>query len=308
MMNLSVVRHHFTKAAAQYDEAAVLQKLTAEELDQRLDLIKLDVRRVVDLGAGTGFLTEKLWERYPQALVSAVDLSHAMLSRARFRCKQKRDHQAWWSRWLSPSAKVCFIQANAYSLPFADASQDLVVTNFMLQWCDDLDAVLTQIRRVLRPEGLLMLSSLGPDTLKELRKAWVAVEGEAGHSRLSPFVDMHDLGDALVRAGFGQPVMDVERYTLTYAKPIDVIRDLKAIGATNAQQQRSRFLTGKNKFNRMLGEYEQSRKEGKIPATFEVVHGHAWAAQEVFKGPSRDKKGVVNITLDELQNQLKSRS
>lgn len=307
-MNISAIQRHFSKAASRYDEAAVLQKRTALELDERLDLIKLEVKRVVDLGAGTGFLSEKLWQRYPQAQLSAVDLAAPMLAMAKQRWQQANPKQAWWKPWANTYPKVHFIQANAYQLPFADASQDLVVTNFMLQWCDDLDAALAEIRRVLRPEGLLMLSSLGPDTLKELRRAWVAVEGEVGHLRLSPFVDMHDLGDALVRAGFGQPVMDVERYTLTYAKPIELIKDLKAIGATNAQAQRSRHLTGKAKFNAMLKAYEAQRQHGVIPATYEVVHGHAWAAPEQIKGPNRDKSGVYQITLDQFQQQVKSGS
>lgn len=308
MMNLRHVQQHFSKAALHYDEAAVLQKMTADELDQRLDLIKVKVERLVDLGAGTGFLTEKLWARYPQAEICAVDLSESMLNRARLRFEQSYPQSSWWSAWFKTTPRVCFVQADAYHLPLESASQDLVVTNFMLQWCGDLDSVLQEIRRVLRPEGLLMLSSLGPDTLKELRQAWVSVEGEAGHLRMSPFVDMHDLGDALVRAGFGQPVMDVERYRLTYSQPIEVIRDLKAIGATNAQQQRARGLTGKTKFNAMLAAYEKQKQGDKVCATYEVVHGHAWAAQEVFKGPNRDKNGVVNITLDEFQNQLKARA
>lgn len=307
-MNLADIQRHFSNAASRYDEAAVLQKLTAQELDERLDLIKLDVNCLVDLGAGTGFLTEKLWQRYPHAQVCAVDLAAPMLTRAKQRWQKAVQAQSWWSRWTSAPTKVSFIQADAYHLPFADGSQDLVVTNFMLQWCDDLDAALSEIRRVLRPDGLLMLSSLGPDTLKELRQAWVAVEGQAGHNRLSPFVDMHDMGDALVRAGFGQPVMDVERYTLTYSQPIDLIKDLKAIGATNAQQQRTRQLTGKTKFNAMLTAYEAMRQDGVIPATYEVVHGHAWAAQEVVKGPNRDKRGVYQITLEQFQQQVKTGS
>jgi malonyl-CoA O-methyltransferase len=304
LYNRQHVRRHFSKAAERYDEAAVLQKLTAQELDQRLDLIKLEVNNLVDLGAGTGFLTEKLHARYPNARLCAIDLSDAMLQRAR----QRLNHQAWWLKIkaLFTPKKLHFMQADAYSLPLADGSQDLVITNFMLQWCDDLDAVLAEIRRVLRPEGLLMLSSLGPDTLKELRQAWVEVEGDAGHDRLNQFVDMHDLGDALIRAGFGQPVMDVEHYTLTYDQPIGVLRDLKAIGATNAHNQRGHSLLGKHKFSQMLKAYDKLRKDGKIPATFEVVHGHAWAAPELIKGPNRNKTGVHEITLDQFQNLVKT--
>lgn len=305
LYNRKHVRQHFSKAAARYDEAAVVQKLTAEELDQRLDLIKLDIKNLVDLGAGTGFLTEKLKARFPQAEIVAIDLSDQMLQRTQVRLKQS-NHQAWWWRLFNKSTlkNVHFIQADAYSLPLDDGSQDLVMTNFMLQWCDDLDLVLAEARRVLRPGGLLMLSSLGPDTLKELRQAWVEVEGEAGHQRLNQFIDMHDLGDALIRAGFGQPVMDVEHYTLTYDQPIGVLRDLKAIGATNAYRERADTLLGKNKFKSMLSAYNQFRNDGKVPATFEVVHGHAWAAAEVIKGPNRNKEGVHEITLEQFQQQV----
>lgn len=319
MVNRAHLRQHFSKAAARYDEAAVLQKLTAEQMDERLDLVKVEVKQVLDIGAGTGFLTEKLLARYPHAQISAVDISENMLqfARTRLRASPSRKtsrlsrlkiHLANWFRAHKVVDPVNLIQADAYALPLADASQDLVVTNFMLQWCDNLDVVLSEIRRVLRPEGLLMLSSLGPDTLKELRQAWVAVEGEAGHNRMNHFIDMHDLGDALIRAGFGQPVMDVELYTLTYDQPMGVIKDLKAIGATNAQAGRDNNLTGKTKFKAMLAAYEQARRDNKIPASYEVVHGHAWAAPEIIKGPNRSKDGVYEITLDQFQNQLKPRS
>lgn len=308
MVNRQHLRQHFSKAAARYDEAAVLQKLSAQNLDERLDLMAMEVKQALDVGAGTGFLTEKLLARYPHAQISALDLSDSMLQQAKQRLMRPIFNglpPSWSARlgWLA--CPVNLIQADAYALPVADASQDLVVTNFMLQWCDDLDAVLAEFRRVLRPEGLLMLTSLGPDTLKELRQAWVSVEGEAGHQRMNHFIDMHDLGDALIRAGFGQPVMDVEHYTLTYDEPIGVMRDLKAIGATNAQGERAQGLTGKTRFKAMLDAYELARKQGKIPASYEIVHGHAWAAEEVMKGPGRNKSGVYEITLDQFQNQLK---
>lgn len=310
LYNARHVRQHFSQAAARYDEAAVLQKTLAQELDERLSLVTLDVKRVVDVGAGTGFLTEKLLARYPQAHICALDLSDTMLQRNVQRLT--RPNQAWLPRALCERfgwmyCPVQPIQADAYALPFADGSQDLIVSNLMLQWCDELDAVLTEFRRVLRPQGLLMFTSLGPDTLKELRQAWVEVEGEAGHERINRFIDMHDLGDALIRAGFGQPVMDVEHYTLTYDKPLGVLHDLKAIGATNANQQRRNSLTGKSRFAAMLNAYENHRVQGKIPATYEVVHGHAWANEEVFKGPGRNKTGVHEITLEQFQTTLKQR-
>lgn len=175
----------------------------------------------------------------------------------------------------------------------------------MLQWCDDLDAVFQEFRRVLRPEGLLMFTTFGPDTLKELRHAWQTADRNTQHVNM--FIDMHDIGDALIRAGFGQPVMDVENFTLTYDKPMGVLKDLKAIGATNASLERQHGLTGKHKFSQMLQAYETLRDAGKIPATYEVIHGHAWAAPEVFKGPNRDKTGHIEISLDAFSQQLKQR-
>jgi malonyl-CoA O-methyltransferase len=305
------VRQHFSQAAQRYDEAAVLQKNLAEQIAERLALVKLDVNRVVDVGAGTGFLTEKLLGLYPQAQLMALDLSEQMLAMNAQRLA--RPLRAWLPKklaetfgWMNCAADL--IQADAYALPLADGSVDVIVSNLMLQWCDDLDVVFAEMRRILRPGGVLMFTSLGPDTLKELRQAWVEVEGEAGHQRMNQFIDMHDLGDALIRSGFGQPVMDVEHYTLTYEKPLGVLQDLKAIGATNAQQRRGRGLTGKARFAAMLNVYETLRREGRIPATYEVVHGHAWANEEVFKGPNRSKSGVHEITLEQFQSNLKSRS
>lgn len=145
-----------------------------------------------------------------------------------------------------------------------------------------------------------MMTTFGPDTLKELRQAWAQVDEQ---QHVNTFIDMHDIGDALIRNGFGQPVMDVEHFTLTYDKPIGVLKDLKAIGATSAHKNRQVGLMGKQHFTRMLEAYEQFRTEGKIPATYEVVHGHAWAAQEVFKGPDRDRSGLVEVSLESFKAQ-----
>jgi len=174
-----------------------------------------------------------------------------------------------------------------------------------LQWCDDLDSVFSEFRRVLRQDGLLMFTTFGPDTLKELKQAWQMTDTDYDH--VNNFIDMHDIGDALIRAGFGQPVMDMEIFTLTYDKAIGVLRDLKAIGATNANKQRNTGLMGKQRFAQMLNAYDELRNpvDNKVPATYEVVHGHAWAAQEMIKGPNRDKSGHIEISLDEFSKQLK---
>jgi malonyl-CoA O-methyltransferase len=147
----------------------------------------------------------------------------------------------------------------------------------MLQWCNDPDRVLRECRRVLRPGGVLHLATLGPDTLTELRRAWQVADPT--HVHVSRFLDMHDVGDALVRAGFAEPVLDVERYTLTYSDARDLMRDLKAIGAHNATAGRARGLTGKSTLARMLAAYETARRDGRLPATYEVVFAQAWVPE-----------------------------
>ena len=149
----------------------------------------------------------------------------------------------------------------------------MVFSNLALHWSDDPDQVFAECRRVLAPGGVLTFTTYGPDTLVELRRAWAAVDG---HVHVNRFIDMHDLGDALVRAGFAEPVMDVERYTLTYERVTGLMRELKAIGARNVNAGRPRSLTGKGALARMTSAYEQCRVDGRLPATFEVVYGQAW--------------------------------
>ncbi|MEA3404247.1 MAG: malonyl-ACP O-methyltransferase BioC [Pseudomonadota bacterium] len=303
-VNRSHIKQHFSHAAPSYDEAAILQKTVAERVDERLELTTIEPKVVVDIGAGTGLLTEKVIQRYPQAQLFAIDLSLEMLKQASERLKKSKFNWLPQSIWQTEAATA--LNADAYSLPIKDNCVDLIVSNLMLQWCDDLDRVFEEFRRVLRPEGLIMFTTFGPDTLKELKQAWAIADGHDAH--VNQFVDMHDIGDALIRNGFGQPVMDVEHFTLTYDKPMGVLKDLKAIGATNASLNRSKGLMGKQRFHNMLEAYETLRSEGKIPATYEVVHGHAWAAQEVIKGPNRDRAGLVEISLDEFSNQTKQLS
>lgn len=253
------VRRSFGRAADAYDAAAVLQARVREELLGRLDLVRLEPVAVLDLGAGTGHASLALKRRYPSSRVVALDVAEGMLRSARRR-------QTLLRRFV----RVC---ADAIALPLRDASVDLVFSNLMLQWCNDPDTVLRECRRVLRPGGLLTFATLGPDTLIELRRAWAAADGLVHVNR---FIDMHDLGDALVRSGLAEPVMDVERITLTYADVGDLMRDLKTIGARNANAGRPKGLTGKGSIARMSAAYEEVRREGRLPATYEVVYGQAW--------------------------------
>jgi malonyl-CoA O-methyltransferase len=293
--NKKSIQAHFNHAALSYDEAAVLQKTVAKHLQERLELTTIKPKTILDIGAGTGILTKKIIHQYPKAKIIAMDLSKQMLNQA----QQKFIKKSFVNKIKSifKPARLSLVCADASQIPLNDKSVDLIVSNLMLQWCDDLDTVLAEFRRVLKPEALLMVTSLGPDTLKELRKAWAEVDNE---EHVNTFIDMHDFGDALIRNGFGQPVMDVENFTLTYQKPIGALKDLKAIGATSAAISRKKGLTGKQNFTAMLEAYEKQRTNDFIPATFEVMHGHAWASQEIVKGPNRNRSGVYEISLDDF--------
>jgi malonyl-CoA O-methyltransferase len=253
------VRRSFAQAAHSYDAAAVLQAQVRDELLQRLDVVRLEPAVVLDLGAGTGHASLALKRRFRSSQVVALDLAEGMLREAGRR-----------QTLLRRFRRVC---GHAAQLPLRDASVDLVFSNLMLQWCTDPDAVFRECRRVLRPGGLLTFTTFGPDTLVELRRAWAAADH---HTHVNRFIDMHDLGDALLRAGLVEPVMDVERYTLTYAEVRDLMLDLKAIGAHNANAGRPRGLTGKGALARMTAAYEAMRQDDRLPATHEVVFGQAW--------------------------------
>jgi malonyl-CoA O-methyltransferase len=258
-IDLARVRQSFGRAARSYDAAAVLQKRVRDETLERLDVVRLEPAVVLDLGAGTGHASLALKRRYRPSQVIALDLAEGML-------REVGRRQTLLRRFR----RVC---GQAAALPLRDASVDLVFSNLMLQWCQDPDAVFGEIRRVLKPGGLFTFTTFGPDTLLELRRAWAAADERTHVNR---FIDMHDLGDALVRSGLAEPVMDVERFTLTYAEVRDLMRDLKDMGAHNANAGRPRGLTGKGTLARMTAAYEAFRKDGRLPATYEVVYGQAW--------------------------------
>ncbi|HHH35307.1 MAG TPA: malonyl-[acyl-carrier protein] O-methyltransferase BioC [Gammaproteobacteria bacterium] len=278
-------RLSFERAAASYDDAAVLQREVGNRLAERLDYIRLSPRAVLDLGAGTGFLGGLLRRRYPRARILSLDFSIAMLRRARSGLPPLR-------RLLRRDAFLC---ADAEQLPLADASQDLVISNLTLQWCNELDRCFADIRRILRPGGLFMFTTFGPDTLRELRHSWRAVDS---YNHVNAFLDMHDIGDALVHAGLADPVMDVERLTLTYAGVRDLMHDLKALGAHNATAGRARGLTGPAALRRMTAAYEAFRRpDGRLPATYEVIHGHCWAP---LRRPDRGRPAETKVPVDHI--------
>lgn len=260
------LRRAFERAAPTYDAAAVLQHEVCRRMDERLDLIKLQPGGILDAGSGTGNALPALRARYPKARVIALDMALAMLQQCR-----ERTAVSWWKSLLQPTAAL--LCGDIEALPLASGSIDLVWSNLALQWANDPDKAFAEFHRALAPGGLLMFSTFGPDTLKELRAAYSGVDF---HTHVSRFIDLHDIGDMLVKRGFADPVMDMEPFTLTYADVRALMRDLKAIGAHNVTRQRPPGLTGKSRLSAVTTAYEALRRNGKLPATFEVVYGHAW--------------------------------
>jgi malonyl-CoA O-methyltransferase len=254
----------FDRASASYDAAAALQERVRNGLITRLDELQVAPRSILDLGAGTGHASRALKRRFPKALVVAADIAPGMLERARQQ-----------SRWLRRFERV---RADAYALPFRDGGFDLVFSSLMLQWCDSLDMVFSEIARVLAPGGLLLASTFGPDTLKELRDAWAASSDASNH--VNHFFDAHALGSALMHAGIAEPVLDVDRIVIGYPDAMTLMRELKAIGAHNVTNGRARGLTGRRRLAQMTRAYEALRRDDKLPATYEVIHVSAWGAAQ----------------------------
>jgi malonyl-CoA O-methyltransferase len=259
------VRRAFSRAAPTYDAHAVLQREVGARLAEHLEGIRLEPRRVLDLGCGTGASFAALAQRFPAARLTGLDMAPAMLLHARQRTP-------WWRRVARAASTPGLVCADAERLPLATASHEMVFSNLTLQWCHAPDAF-AEVARVLTPGGLFLFSTLGPDTLKELRHAFGGIDDASPVSR---FVDMHDLGDALVHAGFADPVMEMEVITLEYASLGALVADLRAIGASNALADRPRGLGGRARWREAESRYERLRRDGILPATYEVVYGHAW--------------------------------
>lgn len=276
-------RASFGRAANTYDSAAILQKQVREEMLNRLDLVKLNPAVILDAGCGTGAASHALQKRFAKSQVVSLDFALPMLQKTR---KKRADVGVLGQiKNVLSGKKQSLICADIEALPLASASAGLVWSNLAIQWCNDLDLALQEFHRVLQPEGLLMFSTFGPDTLKELRIATKGKDAGDRFTSVSRFIDMHDIGDALVRAGFSAPVLDVERFTLTYDDVKSVMRDLKSIGAHNATDGRARGLLGRGFLQNLEAEYEKFRmgskaEGGKLPATFEVVYGHAWRGKD----------------------------
>jgi malonyl-CoA O-methyltransferase len=262
------LRDEFSRRATSYDSAAVLAREVGRRMAERIDLVRLAPRRFADIGCATGDGLRALRRRYPVALPLAVDYARPML--------QAVAAQANWLDRMRGRTVHC-VNADVCALPLADGSLDLVWSNLMLHWLPDPRSAFAEIRRTLAAGGLLQFAMLGPDTLKELRVLGAPI---------APFIDMHDIGDMLVAAGFADPVMEMEMLTLTYPKPGRFLADQRRLGVRDA-------LLGSldwRQWRKLLAAWQ--RIDGVLPARFEIIYGHAW---KVTPQVIADSRSVIHF-------------
>ena len=249
------IARRFNRVSSTYNQASIVAQEAGKRLVERLAYIKLQPTLILDLGCGTGFCAKLLKKQYPDAQVIGLDIATLMLQQ-------------------SDSLKVC---ANAAHLPIKSASVDLVVSNTLLPSCEDIGQVISEIKRVLSKQGTFLLTTLGPDTLKEFRASWAAVDK---YPHAQALYDMHDIGDALLQCEFSDPVVDMETLTIRYRRVESLIKDLRESGSQNLSPKQRSTLTGKNRWQQFIKAYQQQAdSEGRLPASYEIIYAHAWQNQ-----------------------------
>lgn len=281
-----LIAKSFNKIAANYDEVSLLQQEVALRLVERLDYIKLQPDIIVELGAGTGHCTQLIKDRYPNAKIIAIDIAINMLRYAN-------------KKSINNLNSVC---ADAFHLPLKNNSVDLIISNMMLPWCNDLKSLFQECHRVLKPEKLLLFATVGPDTLKELRLSWAAVDN---YQHVNSFVDMHDIGDALIQAHFQDPVMDVENIQLIYPNVNLILKDLKMMGSQNLNAHKRQSLMSQINLSKLLSAYSQYQLDSEqYPVTCEIIYGHAWGTNVVANEYSK-QDGTVSVPLQQLRQLIR---
>ncbi len=256
------VARSFSKAAKTYDEAAFFQRIAGDRLLERLDFFKLNPKSILDIGCGTGHCTRSLKAKYPEARVIGLDIAQGMVDYSQ-----------------SQSSAENYICADAMNIPLESNSQDLIFSNLTFQWIDSLDLLFKELHRVLKPNGLLLFTSLGPETLYELKQSWASVDE---HKHVNDFLDMHHLGDAMLNAYLLDPVVDNEPVVIGYDKAIELMRDLKNIGAHNVDKARRKGLMSPSVIRQLERAYKEYKlASGELAATYELIYGHAFARKSI---------------------------
>ena len=241
------VRRRFDAAAESFDDFDFVHAVTRDGLFARLEPMTVAAKVVVDLGCATGTASKPLAKRFRGAEIISVDHSPEMLKKAATR-------KPWFT-------KCSFLEADAASIPLDEHSVDVVFSNQLLPGIDDVPAVFSEINRILKKDGLFVFASLGPDSFSELRQAWQTVDQR---EHVHHFSDMHNIGDAAVRAGLGDPVLDVDRLKIRYEDPAALFRDLTGSGARNCLHERSRSLTGSGRIDALTQAVQSARTDGAI--------------------------------------------
>jgi|TARA_B110000263_G_C15215502_1_gene467337 malonyl-CoA O-methyltransferase len=276
----------FSRAASTFDDMDVIHSEARSRMLDRLPFFELKPRRVLDLGSATGKGTAELAALYPAAQVIAVELSMPMAGRTRSRCVSL--------------AGVTSLVGDAEQLPLLDDTVDLIFANLVLPWCDP-QVVFQEAARVLCDGGLMVFTTVGPDTLQEIRRAWTEIDDNV---HVHGFVDMHDLGDIAARAGLTEPVMDVDRLRLTYSRQERLFEDLKATGATNAAFGRRLQLTSTGRWKSFCAQLEACRVEGRLSISVELIFGLVWG----LASSTRRYDKTVSIPIEEVAQKLPSGS
>jgi len=278
------IARNFNRAATTYDSAAIIQQEIGKRLLERLEFIKIDPTVILDLGSGTGFISSALEKKYPKAHLVNLDLAEGMVNFS------KKNHHSF---------NQSYICGDGEFLPLNNHSIDFVFSNCALHWFFNPQKVLEEICRILKPEGLLLFSSFGPDTLKELGESFATLDQD---THINTFIDMHDLGDMLLQTKLSDPVMDMECLRLTYKNITGLIQDLKLTGAGYVYKKQKTGLSPKNTLDKLKTAYEYYRDPTSLlPATFEVIYGHAWATVETMLHTA-DEEGVIRIPLTHVQH------
>jgi len=282
---LTLARRRFERAAATVDDADCVAAEAASRLLERLGWFSITPRVVLDLGAGTGRATAALARVFPDARTVALDVSQALVARA-----------------AAGSEAIARVVADAQRLPCVDASVDIVFANLLLPWVEP-DRVLAECVRVLRPGGLALMTTLGPDTLTELRRAWARVDD---FIHVHGFIDLHDIGDLAARAGFVEPVVDVDRLTLAYPSVAALVSDLRAAGVANSAVGRCPGLVGRGRWAAFEAALAASAVASRIAVSVELVFLQAWAPDRA--GPQGvPADGVARIAAESLAQAARRR-
>lgn len=247
------IKRSFAAASLTYDSVAGLQRTVGRELLHSIDATKL-IGTLLDLGCGTGFLTGELLAHSNHETIIALDIALSMLQTAQGKLVDK--------------TIISYVCADAEHLPLAGQTIDSIFSNLALQWCNNLDAVFTDIKRALKPDGQLVFSTFGPQTLHELKSAWASVDS---YNHVNAFYSAAQLRQSLQQAGFKNSQIKRTFYISPYDSVWTLMQELKNLGAHHVIAGRNKKITTKTAMQQMIAAYERYQVSGQIPATFEVI-------------------------------------